>query len=366
MIDVATFHLFGYDKERDLHQAILWYKKAAKLNSPVAHHNLGFLCLQDSDLYEEAIYYFKKATELGYADSAYMLGIVYLQGLGVDKQPDLALMYLEKAYQLGKHYTCRPLGDLYFQGAFNAGQQNHKKALEWYHRGAEHDVLSCIEVLGDCYHFGFGVEINLKLACKYHKEAAEKGSADAAFNLGSMYISGEAGAKSTYEALKWMRLAQKLGQSKADQFVKTLSELVNSNTANAPCAAYGGSVGVSLRSSYSSSVETVEAQQRLQEAQRRKRNAGLYAAAGAMSGDGSYTDYEMGAVINEDGEVSYVDENLGIILGYDGSVSSHDQASGMTYNWSTGETLAYDESFNATLNFSSGNISYHFDGYTIT
>ena len=58
-----------------------------------------------------------------------------------------------------------------------------------------------------------------------------------------------------------------------------------------------------------------------------------------MSGDGSYTDYDMGAVISADGEVSYVDTDLGIIMGPDGDVSSHDAKSGMTYNWSTGQML---------------------------
>ena len=84
-----------------------------------------------------------------------------------------------------------------------------------------------------------------------------------------------------------------------------------------------------------------------------------------MSGNGSYTDYEMGAVISEDGEVSYVNTDLGIILGADGSVSSHDANTGLTYNWSTGGMMAYNEMFKATMDLSSGEVSYNYNGYTI-
>jgi hypothetical protein len=124
-------------------------------------------------------------------------------------------------------------------------------------------------------------------------------------------------------------------------------------------------VGIDLRRSFSASAEAVEIEQRARREESRRKNAGIYAAAGAMSGDGSYTDYEMGAVISDDGEVSYVNTDLGIILGADGSVSSHDANTGMTYNWSSGDVLMYNEMFNATVDLSSGDVSYNHNGYTI-
>ena len=113
-------------------------------------------------------------------------------------------------------------------------------------------------------------------------------------------------------------------------------------------------------------AEAVIREQEVRQEQRRLANASIYAAAGAMSGDGSYTDYEMGAVISADGEVSYVDTDLGIIMGPNGDVSSHDANSGMTYNWGTGQMLCYDQMFGATMDLSSGNLSYHRDGHTFS
>jgi len=365
MIDVGAFYMFGFCVQQNVSKAIEWYKKAASLNSPVAIHNLGFLCYQGGELYGAAIDFFTKAASLGYADSAYMLGIMHLQGLGVEKNAQKALENLILSDKLGKHYACRPIGDLYFQGAFDNGNQNFDKAIEWYLRGMEQDVLSCIEVLGDCYFYGFGVEVDFDLAYDFYKTAAAKGSCDAAFSLGSMYIRGEVVKKDIREALKWMLIAERKGHKKAPQFVEMLTDLLGSNTAAAPATAHGGSVGINLRQSYSAGAEAVMAKQRAQFEENKKKNASIYAAAGAMSGNGSYTDYEMGAVISDDGEVSYVNTDLGIILGADGSVSSHDASTGLTYNWSTGGVMMYNEAFNATMNLSSGEISYHHDGYTI-
>ena len=365
MVDVAAFYLFGYEVDRNIDEAVKWYKKAAKLNSPLAYHNLGYLCFQDSELHDTAIDYFKKATELGYAESAYMLGIMFLYGYGTEKNPKEALDCFVSSFDLGKHHTCRALGDLYFQGAFNDGKQNIDKAIEWYLRGVDKQVLPCIEVLGDCYYFGFGIDIDYELAFDFYKTAAEKGSANAAFMLGSMYSNGQSVKKNYREALKWMLVAKNLKHPKAAHFVEMLTDLVNSNGPAAGISANGGSVGVKLRSSYSAGVEAVEAEQRARYEENKKRNAGIYAAVGAMSGHGSYTDYEMGAVIGLDGDVSYVDTDLGVILGADGSVSSHDSNTGFTYNYSTGDMMAYDETFNATLDFKSGDISYNYNGFTI-
>ncbi len=366
MNDVGACYLFGYQVEQSTARAIEWYKRAASTGSPVAYHNLGFLCYQNSELYETAVDYFKKATELGYADSAYMLGIMYLQGLGVEKDAAQALEQLTLSYRLGKHYACRPIGDLYFQGAFSNGKQEPDKALEWYLCGMEHDVLSCIEVLGDCYYHGFGVEEDLSLAYDFYKAAAEKGSTDAAFILGTMFIRGENVKKDLRTALKWMLLAERGGNKKAPQFIKMINEALESKgPAAAPGTAAGGAVGIQLRASYSASVEAVEAEQRAREAEQRKKNAAIFSAAGAMSGDGAVIDYEMGAVIGADGEVSYVNTELGIILGADGSVSSHDANSGLTYNWSTGTAMAYNEGLGATMDLNTGHVSYNLNSYIL-
>lgn len=364
MVDVGAFYVFGYYVERDVAKAVEWYERAASLNSPLAIHNLGFLLYQKQE-YTQALNFFTKAAALEYADSAYMLGVIYLQGLGVEIDAQKALDNLILADKLGKHYACRPIGDFYFQGAFDNGKQNHDEAIEWYLRGMEHDVLSCIEALAACYWHGLGVDVDLELAYDFYETAANKGSCEAAYVLGLMCGRGEGVKKDIKEALKWMIIAEKKGHPKAPKFVEMMIDTLGGNGATATVAENGGLVGIKLRRSYSAGAEAVIEEQRVRFEESKKKNASIYAAAGAMSGSGSYTDYEMGAVISNDGEVSYVNTDLGIILGADGSVSSHDANTGWTYNWSTGGTMAYNEMFKATIDFDSGTVSYNHNGYTL-
>ena len=362
MIDIGACYLFGFQVEKSVPTAIGWYERAASCGSAVAHHNLGMLALNDKNT-TTSLAHFHTAAERGYADAAYMLGVMYIQGIGVEKDPMLALQWLIRSFELGKHYAARPIGDFYFQGAFDGGRQNFDKAVEWYMKGMECGVLSCTEALGDYYFHGFGGEVDIALGCDFYRMAAKGGSADAAFALGSADIEG----KRYRDALKWMQTAESLGSDKAPKFVKMLKDIVGGGGASSSAASYagvGGSVGINLRSSYSGISERVDAENRAKIEEQRRRNESIYAAAGALSGEGSYTDYEMGAVISADGEVSYVNTELGIILGADGSTSSHDAKTGITYNFSTGDTLVYNNTLGVTMDMKDGSYSYTRNGYT--
>lgn len=363
MIDLGAFYLFGGCVECDIRKAVEWYKKAANLGSPVGFHNLGFLCFQDDKMYGKALSFFKEGSQLGYADSSYMLGVMHLYGYGTEKNEMVALRYFELSDEQGKHYTCRPVGDLYFQGVFDDGVQNPEKAIEWYSRGMKAGDLSCTEALGDCYYYGFGVETDYDLAHDIYQIAAGKGSKDAAFLLGGMYIKGNPVSKNLRVALKWMLLAARLGHEKAIEFVETIEDVLDNDTPKT-VQKNGGSVGFKLKSSYSAVAEAIEAEQQARFEAEKARNESLYAAAGAISGSGSYTDYEMGVVIGADGEVTYVDAKTGTFMNAKGNVYSHDSESGMTYNWKTNEMYIYDETFKSTMNIKTGQISHFDDGYT--
>ena len=364
MVDMGAVYLYGFQVPASLETAVQWYRRAAEQKSPVAIYNLGFLSLRDPELLDTAVNFLRKSADLGYADGAYLLGVLHYQGVGVAKDPAQTLAWLTRAFELGKHYTARPLGDLHFQGYFSGGVQDPEAARRWYERGAEHQVLSCLEVLADYHYFGFGGTEDFAQAYDYARMADQLGSADAALILGFMYMQGQGVPKNLRQALKWMEVAHHRGQPKAEKFVHSLQDILGNSGPAAYVPGQGGPSGIHLSRSRSDIAEAAIREQEVRQAQKRLANASIYAAAGAMSGDGSYTDYDMGAVISADGEVSYVDTDLGIIMGPDGDVSSHDAKSGMTYNWSTGQMLCYDEMFGATMDLSSGRLSYHRDGHT--
>lgn len=364
MIDVGAFYMFGYYVKKDKSKAIEWYKKASEHNSAIAFHNLGFTYWLDN-MKDEAHDFFTKSAKLGYADSAYMLGIMsYLKNDGANSKQK-ALEYFVLSYNLGKHYSCRIIGDLYLKTALENGCNDCVDAIDWYLKGMELDVESCIEALGDCYYFGFGVEEDFLLAYDFYKTATDKGSAHSAYMLGLMCASGEVVKKSYREAIKWMQIAEARGDVEAAKYVTMLQNVLYNDGAASVPASQGGSIGIKLKKSYSQTVEVFDAEERRQKEEHRKKNDSIYAAAGAISGSGSFADYEIGAVINPSGKVTYVDSEMGIIMNSEGNVASHDANSGITYNWSTGEVLMYDNTFGATMNMRTGSVKYHHNGYTL-
>lgn len=62
---------------------------------------------------------------------------------------------------------------------------------------------------------GDGVEVDLEVARHWYEQAALQGDGVAAFNLATMLLAGEGGAKSRRKGMRWMREASFLGCSDA-------------------------------------------------------------------------------------------------------------------------------------------------------
>ena len=72
--------------------------------------------------------------------------------------------------------------------------------------------VQATSILGACYYLGLGVEQDPPEGVRLLREAAERGSAIAAHNLGTAYLCGAAGVKSDVdEARRYYALAASLG-----------------------------------------------------------------------------------------------------------------------------------------------------------
>ncbi len=58
---------------------------------------------------------------------------------------------------------------------------------------------------------------NHREAVKWYRKAAERGDADAQFNLGVCYSKGESVKQDRAEAAKWLRMAAKQGHAPAQK-----------------------------------------------------------------------------------------------------------------------------------------------------
>ena len=98
------YELGGGGIERDINRAIIWYQRSIDtIVSPKAHLALGRLYLQSKEKcdYARAHYHFSLLTDQRQMGALYGLGLMYDQGLGVERSEDKALEYFQVAAELG-------------------------------------------------------------------------------------------------------------------------------------------------------------------------------------------------------------------------------------------------------------------------
>ena len=138
-----------------------------------AEHGTEFQC------YEEAIKWYRKAAEQGYADAQCNLADMYHYGWGVP--------------------------------------EDDEEAVKWYREAAEQGHADAQCNLADMYRYGFGVPEDDEEAVKWYREAAEQGHADAQCNLGDMYYLGWGVPEDCEEAAKWYQKAARQGNIAAQK-----------------------------------------------------------------------------------------------------------------------------------------------------
>ena len=86
--NIGYLYANGWGVQRDLAEAVKWYRKAAEQGLEIAQHYLGLAYFNGDGVEHddaEAARWFKRAAEQGFSRSQYMLGRMYLDGKGVPK-----------------------------------------------------------------------------------------------------------------------------------------------------------------------------------------------------------------------------------------------------------------------------------------
>jgi TPR repeat protein len=78
--------------------------KRIKANDPAALCHMGAICYKEED-YDSAFGYLTKAAELGHLNSHYRLGIMYMNGKGVEEDDEKKVYHFEKAAIGGHPYA---------------------------------------------------------------------------------------------------------------------------------------------------------------------------------------------------------------------------------------------------------------------
>ncbi|MCP4596721.1 tetratricopeptide repeat protein [Neptuniibacter sp.] len=212
----------------------------------------GTLAFEKQD-YATAMKELKSLAREGNPDAMNMVGQMYENGWGVDKDVKKARRMYNRGASLGHMGSVNSLramkdkdykveletvvpaaesGDPSAQNRlgemaeFGYGmERNPDLAIQWYLKAADQGYVAAQHNIGRCYNFGTGVEQDFVEAERWYRQAAERGHTDAMFFLGTLY-SNEHGSQADQNtnilAYAWMHNAAQLGNRTAIEIEKRL------------------------------------------------------------------------------------------------------------------------------------------------
>jgi len=129
--------------------------------------------------------------------------------VGIDRDPAAAVEFYGQAADGGNVGAMQNLGILYLQGI--GGEKNYTKALHYLHLAAAMGSPAAYNGLGYMLEHGLGVEANSTQALEYFQLAAAAGYVESQSNLGIFYLNGQGVPQDFALALRYFELASAAG-----------------------------------------------------------------------------------------------------------------------------------------------------------
>ena len=114
----------------------------------------------------EAIKWYRKAADQGYADAQAAIGISYVWGLGVPQDPAKSTTWFRKAADQNNSAAQRELGHRYLNG--EGVPQDPVEAVKWFRKAAEQVDFNAMFFMAICYERGLGVPQDKVAAYRWH------------------------------------------------------------------------------------------------------------------------------------------------------------------------------------------------------
>jgi uncharacterized protein len=228
--DASAAYMLGYyyqtgsgGVKQNYDQALEWYKMSAKQAYVPAEVNLANMLAQglgtERDTATAARWYYS-ATLTGQPTAENALANLYYAGDGVTKDLKKAFEYYTRAQKHGSVEAAKHLGDMYLNGEAydDKGAKlpaSDTDALKWYLFAAKRGNAGAQRQIAELEKQGRAGSMKGGMG-ELYKSAASKGDANAQYNLGHMYETGEGDIpKDMGVALKWYRRAANQGQAEA-------------------------------------------------------------------------------------------------------------------------------------------------------
>lgn len=180
-----------------------------------------------------ALALYLQAAHRGDTEAQFIVGGMYFQGIGTEKNPKEAFKWLYEAAQNGESTpkSQKILGQAFLLG--NVVPQNYSESLQWYHRAAENGDRDAQNELAFLYYVGRGVEQDFKKSFEWFEKAARGGLPVAQYNVGIMWYTGN-GVEQTdlVQAYTWLSLAAANGHRDASAASKYLETVLSAPELN--------------------------------------------------------------------------------------------------------------------------------------
>jgi len=166
----------------------------------------GMDAFRDKD-YARAYKEWKAAADAGQAEAQFDLGVLYAQGLGVARDMNEAARWYRLAAEQGNAEAEFALGQMFSRGW--GVPRDEADAIRWFQlaNGAESDGMptgwEAVE--------GYGMPQDNEKAAYWYRQAAEKGHAEAQFNLGRLFAEGKGVTHDEEQATRWVRASASQG-----------------------------------------------------------------------------------------------------------------------------------------------------------
>ncbi len=170
---------------------------------------------------QKAMYYFKKAAELGHKLGAFAVAGMYECGIGVEKDYERAVYWYKKAYELGEFtYSSFHIGEIYFKGKGNVSK-DYKSAYNWYYKASKYNNNAKAQYrLAMMYFKGLGVEEDYLQGLQLLKYSADNGYAEAQYSYAVILQNSSDYYLKEDDIMYYLRMASKQGHAEAKELLR--------------------------------------------------------------------------------------------------------------------------------------------------
>lgn len=175
--------------------------------------------LIDEKNYGLAVPYLEKAIAVGHANAMALLGVMYCEGKGVDKDTFEGMRLIYRSAEKGDALGQFKLGVAYQHGLYGVTQDG-KRAISWYRQAADKSGTYAGKAatnIGQCFFNGTGVARDYQqalswfLKCRDKSKYGEDIAARAANNICHLYCHGHGVAKDMKKRVEWLRKGAEAG-----------------------------------------------------------------------------------------------------------------------------------------------------------